>query len=67
MAPTTLSAIPSDCSVVAEIGPGHAYAPGEAALLTEYLARGGRLLVMIDPFFPLQGDLSDLFGTLGLA
>src|SRR5215475_1174939 len=39
MAPTTLSAIPSDCSVVAEIGPGHAYAPGEAALLTEYLAR----------------------------
>jgi ABC-2 type transport system permease protein len=67
IAPTTLSAIPSDCSVVAEIGPRHAYVPGEAALLTDYLTRGGRLLAMIDPAFPLQGDFSELFGTLGLA
>jgi hypothetical protein len=65
--PTTLSAIPSDCSVVAEIGPRHAYTPGEAALLSAYLARGGRLLAMIDPIFPLQGNLGDLLGTLGLA
>jgi hypothetical protein len=67
ISPATLSAIPQDCSVVAEIGPRHAYAAGEAALLTDYLARGGRLLAMIDPGFPLQGDLRDLFGTLGLA
>ena len=65
--PTTLSAIPSDCSVVADIGPRHAYTPGEAALLSAYLARGGRLLAMIDPIFPLQGNLGDLLGTLGLA
>jgi ABC-2 type transport system permease protein len=63
----TRSAIPSDCNVVTEIGPRHAYAPGEAALLSEYLAHGGRLLAMIDPGFPLQGDLEDLLGTLGLA
>ena len=44
IAPATLSAIPPDCSVVAEIGPRRAYAPGEAALLSDYLARGGRLL-----------------------
>ena len=64
---TSLSAVPPDCTVVAEIGPRHAYAPAEAALLSDYLARGGRLLAMIDPEFPLQGGLGDLFGTLGLA
>jgi hypothetical protein len=67
IAPTTLSAIPSDCSVVAEIGPHHAYAPGESALLFNYLAHGGRLLAMIDPAFPLEGELGNLFGKLGLA
>jgi hypothetical protein len=65
--PTILSAIPSDCSVVAEVGPRHAYAPGEAGLLSDYLARGGRLLAMIDPEFSLQGELGDLLGKIGLA
>jgi ABC-2 type transport system permease protein len=36
--PTTLSAIPGDCNVVAEIGPRRAYPPGEAARLSDYLA-----------------------------
>jgi ABC-2 type transport system permease protein len=62
-----LSAVPPDCSVVAEVGPRHAYAPAEAALLSDYLAGGGRLLAMIDPEFNLQGGLDDLFGKLGLA
>jgi hypothetical protein len=66
IAPTTLSAIPSDCSVVAEIGPRHAYAAGEADLLSAYLAHGGRLLAMIDPIFPLDGELGNLLGKLGL-
>jgi ABC-2 type transport system permease protein len=64
---TKLSAVPPDCSVVAEVGPRHAYAPAEAALLSDYLARGGRLLAMIDPEFSLQGGLGDLFAKLGLA
>ena len=63
---TSLSAVPPDCGVVAEIVPRHAYAPAEAALLSDYLARGGRLLAMIDPEFPLQGAFGDLFGKLGL-
>jgi ABC-2 type transport system permease protein len=64
---TKLSAVPPDCSVVAEIGPRHAYAPTQAALLSDYLVRGGRLLAMIDPEFPVQGGLGELFGKLGLA
>jgi hypothetical protein len=67
IAPATLSAIPSDCSVVAEIGPRQAYAAGEARVLSMYLAHGGRLLAMIDPMFPLDGELGNLLGKLGLA
>ena len=65
--PATLSAIPPDCNVVAEIGPRRAYAPGEAALLSGYLAHGGRLLVLIDPAFPLGEELGGLLGKVGLA
>jgi hypothetical protein len=64
---TTVSAIPGDCHVVAEIGPRRAYLPGEAARLSDYLARGGRLLVMIDPAFPLGEELGALLGKVGLS
>ncbi len=47
------SAIPADCAVVAEIGPRTAFAAGEADLLVKYLAGGGRLLLLLDPVFPL--------------
>jgi hypothetical protein len=65
--PATLTAIPPDCLVTADIGPRRAYAPAEAALLEDYLAKGGRLLMMIDPAFPIGRDLSGLLGRAGLA
>jgi ABC-type uncharacterized transport system involved in gliding motility auxiliary subunit len=62
------SAIPADCSVVAEIGPRTELAAGEADLLAEYLKRGGRLAMLIDPRFPLGADLqSRLLTPLGLS
>ena len=64
----TASAIPSDCSVVAEIGPRTALAAGEAGLLAEYLKGGGRLVMLIDPQFPLGADLqNNLLAPLGLS
>ncbi|MBR0938540.1 Gldg family protein [Bradyrhizobium jicamae] len=61
-------AIPSDCAVVAEIGPRTALAAGEADLLVDYLKGGGRLVMLIDPQFPLGDDLqSRLLGPLGLS
>jgi hypothetical protein len=39
---------------------------GEAGLLSDYLARGGRLLVMIDPTFPLGPELGGLLRKVGL-
>jgi len=64
--PASIGAIPADCAVVAEIGPRTALAAGEAELLAKYLASGGRLLLLIDPVFPV-GDLQErLLGLIGL-
>jgi hypothetical protein len=61
------SAIPADCAVVADIGPRTAFAAGEADLLAKYLAGGGRLLLLLDPVFPVGADFeSRLLGPLGL-
>jgi ABC-type uncharacterized transport system involved in gliding motility auxiliary subunit len=62
------SAIPSDCTLVADIGPRTAFAPGEADVLVKYLAGGGRLLLLLDPLFPVGPDLQKhLLGAVGLA
>jgi hypothetical protein len=64
----TASAVPSDCTVVAEIGPRTALAAGEAGLLADYLRGGGRLVMLLDPQFPLGDELqSHLLAPLGLS
>jgi hypothetical protein len=64
----TVNAIPSDCSAVAEIGPRTALALGEADQLADYLRGGGRLLMLVDPQFPIGSDLeARLLGPLGLS
>jgi ABC-2 type transport system permease protein len=65
--PATAASVPPDCAVLAEIGPRRPYAPGEATLLASYLVRGGRLLLMIDPAFPVTGELAAFLARLGLA
>ncbi len=60
--------IPSDCAVVADIGPRTAFAPSEAELLADYLKRGGRLLLLIDPAFPVQADFeTSLLDPVGIS
>jgi hypothetical protein len=62
------NSIPSDCAVVAEIGPRTAFVPGEADLLAEYLKGGGRVLLLIDPLFQVDADFaSRVLGTVGLS
>jgi hypothetical protein len=65
--PATLTRIPEDCVVVAEIGPRRPHAPGEAKLFADYLARGGRMIVMIDPEFGMGQEFAGFLGKLGLA
>lgn len=65
---TATNSIPSDCAVVAVIGPRTAFAPGEADLLVKYLEGGGRLLLLIDPLFSLDADFEiRLLGAVGLS
>lgn len=64
----TADRIPADCTVVAELGPRTALAPGEANLLADYLRDGGRLMMLIDPQFTVGSDLqSRVLEPLGLS
>ncbi|WP_291691217.1 Gldg family protein [Bradyrhizobium sp.] len=64
----TADAIPSDCTVVAEIGPRTALAPGEADRVADYLKRGGRLLLLLDPVSPVDADFaSRMLEPVGLS
>ena len=56
----TASSIPSDCSVVADVGPRTAFSADEAALLGDYVKGGGRLLLLIDPLSKVDGDFERL-------
>lgn len=68
LAMATASAIPTDCTVIAEIGPRTALAAGEADLLADYLKGGGRLVMLIDPQFPIGDDLQNrLLTSLGVS
>ena len=62
----TVSEIPTDCAVLADIGPRSAYSSEEVALLKNYLARGGHLLLMYDPEFPATVELQGMLGEVGL-
>src|SRR5438105_228203 len=63
----TLTRIPEDCALVADIGPRRAYAPGETKLFVDYLGRGGRMLLMIDPGLRIEQEFAGFLGKLGVA
>jgi ABC-type uncharacterized transport system involved in gliding motility auxiliary subunit len=44
------TAVPSDCDVVAIVGPTKAMTDPTVKVLTDYLAKGGRLLLALDPW-----------------
>jgi ABC-type uncharacterized transport system involved in gliding motility auxiliary subunit len=62
----TAAEIPADCTVVVDLGPRNAYSADEVKLFARYLARGGRLLLMYDPEFPVAPALAALLGEVGL-
>ncbi|MBV5257758.1 ABC transporter [Synechococcus moorigangaii CMS01] len=56
--------IPTDADVLALIGPQNALLPGEVALLTEHLANGQGLLLLLEP--QTDPQLDPLLGAWGL-
>jgi ABC-type uncharacterized transport system len=65
-APEMASSVPEDCAIVADIGPRTSYTPEEVHRLEAYLARGGRLLLMYDPHFPVTPELQQFLARAGL-
>jgi ABC-type uncharacterized transport system involved in gliding motility auxiliary subunit len=56
--------IPEDCTVVAVPGPQKDLMPGVVSLLRDYVAKGGRLLVMVEPEMKGIGPFPNLTGLL---
>ena len=67
IAPALVDRIPVHCAIVAEIGPRSTYVPAESKILDDYLRRGGRLLLLLDPAFPVDAGLAALLGSVGFA
>ncbi len=49
--------VPDDADVLAAVGPTRAYTEAELGALTEYLDRGGRMLVALDPLIETDGTM----------
>jgi len=56
--------VPSDAAIVMVLGPQRAFLPEEAAALSRYFDRGGRLFLALDPETGL--DMKELVAPLGL-
>ena len=52
------------CAVVVIAGPQQAFLPGEVAQLQTYMAGGGRLIALVDPF--VDSGLGALFADFGI-
>ncbi|HSK10713.1 MAG TPA: Gldg family protein [Vicinamibacterales bacterium] len=57
--------VPADATVVVVAGPRNDFLPSEIEALERYLARGGKLLLMLDP--PAQANTAPLSNLIALA
>ena len=62
----TAGRVPAECAALVETGPRTLYSPLESRALEEYLARGGRALLMYDIDFPVEPSLAALLGKAGI-
>ncbi|MDI1444285.1 Gldg family protein [Polyangium sp. 6x1] len=59
------NAVPDDASIVVVLGPSQAFLPEEITSLEKYAARGGKLLLALDP--ETKGDLAPLAALADLS
>jgi hypothetical protein len=58
------SEVPEDADMIIMLGPSKPFLPSELAALDRYLARGGKLMLALDPMTPV--DLGVLWARLGV-
>ncbi len=56
---------PEECAVLVEANPRTRYAAPEAQILRAYLARGGSLLMLIEPDYPIDEALAAVLADAG--
>jgi len=62
----TTGRIPEACAALVEANPRTMYTPSESAVLADYLARGGAVLLMVDLAFPLESHLAAVLAQAGV-
>lgn len=63
---SAVASIPAECSVLVEANPRTRHAPPEVASFAAYLARGGNILFLLEPDFPVEPALAALLGRSGV-
>jgi ABC-type uncharacterized transport system involved in gliding motility auxiliary subunit len=64
----TIGAVPPDCDVLAIVGPRRALSAGVAQSVTDYLNRGGKLLLAADPYLDQSNaSLNSLLKPYGVS
>jgi hypothetical protein len=58
--------VPDDCAALVEANPRTRYAPPEAEILRAYLDRGGSLLMLIEPDYPVDEALAAVLRGAGI-
>jgi hypothetical protein len=58
--------VPEDCAALVEANPRTRYAPPESEILRAYLARGGSLLLLIEPDYPVDETLAVVLAEAGI-
>ena len=58
--------VPQDCAVLVEANPRTRYAPPEAEMLRAYLARGGSLLMLVEPDYSIDESLAAVLADAGV-
>ncbi|HEV2548748.1 MAG TPA: Gldg family protein [Stellaceae bacterium] len=58
--------VPPDCAALVEANPRTRYAPPESGILRAYLERGGSLLLLIEPDYPVDETLAALATDAGV-
>jgi gliding motility-associatede transport system auxiliary component len=58
--------VPKDCAALVEANPRTRYAPPEAVILRAYLERGGGLLMLIEPDYPIDEALAAVLAEAGV-
>ena len=62
----TERAVPDECTALVEANPRTRHGPPEVEALAAYLARGGSLLLLLEPDFPVDSGLTALLARAGV-